>query len=48
MQLYGISDVRLGKVCRILLVPMLPLGYWDPLRRGGDVRRQALRKFLAE
>jgi hypothetical protein len=32
---YGISGVRLGKVCRILEVPGPPRGYWARVRSGG-------------
>ena len=31
---YGISGVRLGKVCRTLQVPVPPRGYWARMRSG--------------
>ncbi len=31
---YGISGVRLGKICRILQVPVPPRGYWARIRSG--------------
>ncbi len=42
---YGISDVRLGKVCRILRVPVPPRGYWARLRSGQEMRRPQLPKL---
>ena len=42
---YGISGVRLGKVCRILEVPVPPRRYWARVRSGYTVRRPALRKL---
>ena len=39
---YGISGVRLGKVCRILQVPVPPRGYWARVRVGYAVRKPAL------
>ncbi len=42
---YGISDVRLGKVCRILHVPVPPRGYWARLRSGQEMRRPQLPKL---
>lgn len=42
---YGISGVRLGKVCRILEVPVPPRGYWARVRSGYTVRRPALPKL---
>jgi integrase len=33
-QSYGISNVRLGKVCRKLLIPVPPRGFWARLRSG--------------
>jgi hypothetical protein len=42
---YRISDVRLGKVCRTLQVPVPPRGYWARIRYGGRVRRPTLPKL---
>jgi hypothetical protein len=39
---YGISGVRLGKVCRQLQVPVPPRGYWARVRSGQKVRRPPL------
>lgn len=44
-KLYGISDVRLGKVCRKLLVPVPPRGYWARVRSGHKARRPVLPKL---
>ncbi len=46
-KLYGFSDVRLGKICRILEVPVLPRGYWARVRSGYKARRPALPKLKA-
>src|SRR5262249_30380885 len=43
-KLYGISGVRLGKVCRALNVPVPPRGYWVRVRSGMAVRRPGLPK----
>jgi hypothetical protein len=42
---YGISDVRLGKVCRKLRVPVPPRGYWARVRSGYRVRKPPLPKM---
>jgi hypothetical protein len=39
---YGVSGVRLGKVCRALQVPVPPRGYWARVRSGYTVRRPPL------
>jgi hypothetical protein len=39
---YGFSDVRLGKICRALRVPVPPRGYWARLRNGYPTRKPAL------
>jgi hypothetical protein len=44
-KLYGISDVRLGKVCRILDIPVPPRGYWAKLRSGYKSRQPRLPKL---
>ena len=41
---FGVSGVRLGKVCRGLQVPVRPRGYWARIRSGGRVRKPALPK----
>jgi hypothetical protein len=40
---YRISGVYLGRVCRVLRVPVPPRGYWAKLRSGKHVRRPPLR-----
>jgi hypothetical protein len=42
---YGISDVRLGKVCRKLHVPVPPRGYWARVRSGYRARKPPLPKL---
>lgn len=42
---YGISGVRLGKVCPALHVPVPPRGYWARVRSGCAVRRPPLPKL---
>lgn len=42
---YGISGVRLGKVCRALKVPVPPRGYWARVRSGYTARRPTLPKL---
>jgi len=42
---YGISEVRLGKVCRKLMVPVPPRGYWARVRRGYKLKKSSLPKF---
>ncbi len=42
---YGISGVRLGKVCRTLDVPVPPRGYWARVRSGCAVRKPPLPKL---
>ena len=42
---YGISDVRLGKVCRKLRVPVPPRGYWARVRSGYRARKPAMPKL---
>jgi hypothetical protein len=39
---YGISGVRLGKVCRTVNIPVPPRGYWARVRSGQTVRRPHL------
>jgi ankyrin repeat protein len=39
---YGISSVWLGKVCRLLNVPVPPRGYWARVRSGGKERKPPL------
>jgi hypothetical protein len=39
---YGISGVRLGKVCRKLNLPVPPRGYWARVRSGYTVKRPPL------
>ncbi|OGL17563.1 MAG: hypothetical protein A3F92_09165 [Candidatus Rokubacteria bacterium RIFCSPLOWO2_12_FULL_71_22] len=41
-KMYGISGVRLGKVCRTLNIPVPPRGYWARVRGGQTVRRPSL------
>lgn len=47
-KLYGISDVRLGKACRVLNVPVPPRGYRARLRSGYKTRRPRLPKLEAD
>jgi len=42
---YEISDVRLGKICRILQVPVPPRGYWARVRNGYTMRQPLLPKL---
>ena len=42
---YGISDVRLGKVCRKLRIPHPPRGYWAKRKAGVPVERLPLPEF---
>jgi hypothetical protein len=42
---YGISDVRLGKVCRELSIPLPGLGYWARKAAGQRIEKPALRKL---
>jgi hypothetical protein len=42
---YGISGVRLGKVCRTLDVPVPPRGYWARVRSGGTVIKPRLKEL---
>jgi len=44
---YGISGVRLGKVCRSLLVPVPPRGYWARVRSGYRVGKPRLPKLAS-
>jgi hypothetical protein len=39
---YGISGVRLGKVCRKLQVPVPPRGYWARVQNGYSARGVSL------
>lgn len=41
---YGISGVRLGKVCRKLQVPVPPRGYWARVQNGYSVAKPPLMK----
>ncbi|MGQ0555023.1 MAG: hypothetical protein ACT4PN_03645 [Nitrospiraceae bacterium] len=42
---YGISGVMLGKVCRKLMVPVPPRGYWARVQNGQKLKRPALPKL---
>ena len=42
---YGLSDVRLGKVCRALQIPIPPRGYWARVRSGRPMKRPPLPKL---
>lgn len=42
---YGISGVRLGKVCRTLQIPVPPRGYWARVQNGSTVNRPPLKRF---
>jgi hypothetical protein len=42
---YGISDVRLGKVCRKLKIPHPGRGYWAKMKAGIAVQRLPLPEF---
>ncbi len=42
---YGISDVRLGKVCRKLKIPHPGRGYWAKKKAGSAVERMPLPNF---
>ena len=42
---YGISGVRLGKLCRTLQVPVPPRGYWARVQNGYSARRPSLTKL---
>jgi hypothetical protein len=42
---YGVSGVWLGKVCRLLNVPVPPRGYWARVRSGGKGRKPPLPKL---
>ena len=42
---YGISGVRLGKVCRALKVPVPPRGYWARVRSGNAAPKPAMPKL---
>lgn len=42
---YGVSGVRLGKVCRTFRVPVPPRGYWARLRSGYRARKPPLPKL---
>ncbi len=41
----GVSDVRLAEICRDLLVPVPPRGYWQKKRSGKGARRKPLPKL---
>ena len=41
-KVYGISSVRLGKICRALRVPVPPRGHWARVRAGAAVKKPAL------
>lgn len=41
---YGISGVRLGKVCRKLMVPVPPRGYWARVQNGYKLKKPSLPK----
>jgi hypothetical protein len=42
---YGVSSVWLGKVCRLLNVPVPPRGYWARVRSGGKGKKPPLPKL---
>lgn len=42
---YGISGVRLGKICRKLHVPVPPRGYWARMQNGYTMRKPPLPKL---
>ena len=42
---YGFSGVFLGKICRKLLIPVPPRGYWARVRSGYKARRPPLPKL---
>jgi hypothetical protein len=44
---YGISGVRLGKVCRALSIPVPPRGYWARVLNGQSVRKPPLSQLTA-
>jgi hypothetical protein len=44
-QAHGVSGVRLGKVCRLLRVPVPPRGYCARVRGGQTGRRPPLPKL---
>lgn len=44
---YGISGVRLGKVCRTLYVPVPPRGYWARVENGYVTKRPRLPELSA-
>jgi hypothetical protein len=39
---YGVSGVRLGKVCRTLMVPVPPRGYWARVQNGYKMKKPSL------
>lgn len=41
---YGVSGVRLGKVCRMLMVPVPPRGYWARVQNGYEAKKPPLPK----
>jgi hypothetical protein len=42
---YGMSGVRVGKVCRTLEVPVPPRGYWTRVWSGYAVKKPPLSKL---
>jgi hypothetical protein len=42
---YGISGVRLGKICRSLMVPVPPRGYWARVQNGHRLKKPSLPKL---
>jgi hypothetical protein len=42
---YGISGVMLGKVCRKLMVPVPPRGYWARVQNGQKIKKPSLPKL---
>lgn len=42
---YGISGVMLGKVCRKLMVPVPPRGYWARVQNGQKIKQPSLPKL---
>src|SRR4051794_26343187 len=43
---FGMSDVRLAKVCRRYDIPRPPPGYWAMIQAGKKVERPALRQNI--
>lgn len=41
---YGVSDVAIHKVCKLLNIPTPPLGYWAKIRAGAKIKKTPLPK----